>query len=154
MGKIKLRPISEEEFQVWQKSSLANYALEKEKNGLTKTEAEAVAKSSFAELLPDGPRSKNQFIYSVIEKSSDKLVGTFWWALKANNKAWVYDIELKKEFRGLGYGRETMLLGEQDVKSKGSTRFELHVFGHNKIAQSLYRSLGFQPINIVMAKDL
>ncbi|MGZ3693204.1 MAG: GNAT family N-acetyltransferase [Bdellovibrionota bacterium] len=154
MEKIELRPISPEEYEKWQAASRAHYAIEKEKSGLTKEEAIEEAESSFRRLLPEGARTPDHFIYSVIEKSSNRVVGTFWWTLRKNNRAWVYDIMLGEESRGKGYGRATMLLGQADMKAKGVTTLELHVFGHNDIAQNLYRSLGFQATNIVMSKKL
>lgn len=45
-------------------------------------------------------------------------------------------------------------VAQADVKSKGFDRLGLHVFGYNKPARQLYRSLGFETTNIVMYKNL
>jgi ribosomal protein S18 acetylase RimI-like enzyme len=154
MKKVELKPISPEEYSSWSKSAQATYALEKEKSGLTKQAAEEEAEKAFRTMLSDGPNTPDNFVYSVVEIASAKVVGTLWWQKREKNTAWVCDIILNEDARGKGYGRETMLLCQEAVKAQGIPTLGLHVFGHNEIAQNLYRSLGFSPTNIVMSKKL
>jgi ribosomal protein S18 acetylase RimI-like enzyme len=154
---IYLRPITSAEFDKWKVHSIENYKKEKEKSGLTPEDAQIVAERSFKSLLPEGENSPNQFIYSVVEKASEEVIGTLWWGLQGEGKVkspWIYDIELQESARGKGYGRATMLAAEKDIKGKGYNKLGLHVFGHNKVARGLYESLGFQTTNVVMSKDL
>lgn len=154
MKQIELRPISPEEFEHWRVASRKKYAAEKEKSGLTKEAAKAEAERSFSTLLPEGEKTPRHHIYTLVESASGEAVGTLWWNHKEDNTSWIYDIVLKEEFRGRGYGRATMQLAEADMRAKGVRRMGLHVFGHNLIAQNLYRSLGMEVTNLVMQKDL
>lgn len=155
MEKIYLRPITHEEFVKWKAHSFENYAKEKEKSGLSPEDARADAEASFRKLLPEDEKSRNQFLFSVIEKATGRLIGTLWWGLQNNGKSpWIYDIELYPESRGKGYGRATMLEAEKSVKEMGFNKLGLHVFGHNLVARSLYDSMGFKATNVVMSKDL
>lgn len=157
MEKIYLRPINREEFVKWKAHSFESYKKEKEKSGLSPEDAALIAERSFNSLLPKDELSENQFIYSVIEKASERVIGTLWWGLQGegNSKSpWIYDIELKQSSRGKGYGRAAMLAVEAIVREKGYSKIGLHVFGHNKVAHGLYESLGFQTTNVVMSKHL
>ncbi len=149
--------MTEEEYLVWSIHSKENYAAEKEKEGLSSDDAKAEAEKSFERLLPQGKDTPNYYLYTVMEVSQNLPVGILWWGVQkqgSKSVAWIYDIELRPELRGNGFGRATMELAMKDALSKGYERLGLHVFGHNKIAQSLYQSMGFEPTNIVMYKNL
>jgi RimJ/RimL family protein N-acetyltransferase len=157
MEKIYLRPIQEEEFARWKANSFENYVKEKEKSGLSPEDARLVAERSFNTLLPNGPDSPGQTIYSIVERSSETVVGTLWWGMQreGNSKApWIYDIVLEESARGKGYGREAMQAVEKALKELGHKKLGLHVFGHNTVARGLYDSLGFRATSIVMNKEL
>lgn len=150
-----IRPITEEEFTTWRKGSFENYAAEKTKEGLSGEDARAEAEASFNKLLPEGSKSKGHHIYSVVNDGA--VIGTLWWGISKQGKAevpWIYDIMLEPGSRGKGLGRRVMEWAEKDVRSKGFAKLGLHVFGHNKVARSLYESLGFETTNLVMYKKL
>jgi len=157
MKKILLRPMSDLEFDSWQTYSRKNYAEEKEKEGLSKKDALAEAEQSFSRHLPQGKSTPDHYVYALTLKGEDAPIGCLWWGIHKHGSkkvAWIFDIELQPEFRGQGLGRAAMELAQSDVKSKGFQRLGLHVFGHNKAAHSLYQSLGFEPTNVVMYKNL
>jgi len=68
--------------------------------------------------------------------------------------AFVYEIEIGTDHRRKGYASEAFGLLEHHAAAKGATGIQLHVFGHNHAARALYERLGFQPINIVMGKQI
>lgn len=149
--------MSDDEFAAYLEIALPEYASEKKKGeSLTDEQALKVATDSYNQLLPDGVRSTDQHLFSIIEIKSQKVIGTLWFALKTQPReyAWVYDIVLNPEARGQGYGSQTMLLLEAEVKKLGINSIGLHVFGHNQIATSLYEKVGFRTTNRVMVKDL
>ena len=157
MEKIYLRPITQEEYLKWSVHSLEGYAKEKEKSGLSPEDARQVAEQSFKRLLPDGERTQGQFLYSVVEKSSEKVVGTIWWGFQGEGQVknpWIYDIELLPDARGKGYGRATMEAAEKVLKGQGYKKLGLHVFGHNAVARKLYESMNFQATSLIMSKIL
>jgi GNAT superfamily N-acetyltransferase len=157
MRSIFLRKMNEEEFSIWKTHSKKNYAKEKESEGYTPDDALELSEKSFSSLLPEGIHSPEQFLYTVVDKENSTPVGILWWGLQKQGKLklpWIYDIEIKEEFRGKGYGRLAMLAAEKDVKEKGYNRLGLHVFGHNKSARALYESLNYQAKNVIMQKEI
>jgi ribosomal protein S18 acetylase RimI-like enzyme len=157
MQSIYLRKMNEEEFSVWKAHSRKNYAKEKESEGYSPEDALELSDKSFSSLLSEGIHSQDQHLYTVVDTENLKAVGILWWGLQKQGKQklpWIYDIEMKEEYRGKGYGRLAMLAAEKDVKEKGYHRLGLHVFGHNKSARALYESLNYQTKNVIMQKDL
>lgn len=149
--------MNSEEFQQWKEKSHGDYAKEKESEGLSAEDAKAVADKSFRDLLPENERTPNQFLFTIREADSANTVGVLWFGLsKQGSKLlpWIYDIVIEEKMRGRGFGKLAMLAAEEEVKKLGYNRLGLHVFGHNKIAQSLYQSLGYATKNIVMQKEL
>ena len=81
-------------------------------------------------------KSKNQYLYT-IENDNNENIGIIWFSSDSNhgdNELFLCDIEINKEFRGKGYGRESMDLLESKVKEFNIHTISLHVFLHNKIA--------------------
>ncbi len=157
MSKLQLRAMTDADYETWKFHSRLNYAKEKEKEGLSREDAEAEAEKSFERHLPNGKDTPGHFIYAVTTIDEASVVGYLWWGLQNHGSKkvpWIFDIELKDAFRGKGYGRATMMLAETDVLAKGFDRLGLHVFGHNKVARRLYDSLGFEVSNQVMYKNL
>lgn len=152
---ILIRPITEEEFVHWKKGSRENYAREKEKEGLSREDALAEAEASFQRHLGQGKDSPNHHVYSIT--LGGNVIGTLWWGAQKQGTAqvaWIYDITLVSTQRGKGLGKRTMEWAMADAKTKGFGKLGLHVFGHNKIARSLYESLGFETTNLVMYRKL
>ena len=79
--------------------------------------------------------------------SEGKLVGNTQINLqaKAIKHIGVFGISLAKEFRGEGIGTLLMekLIGEAKQHLKGLKIITLEMFGNNKIAEKLYRKMGF-----------
>lgn len=149
--------MSNQEYLFWCARSESDYAADKiAANGLTQAEAEEISKSSFTTLLPDGLPSKDNFLFSVW-KDSERIVGYLWFAIRGvqdNRKAFIYDLVIEKEFRGQGFGRQTMILLEAEVRLRGLKHIGLHVFGFNDRAIGLYKSLGYGVTDLVMEKAL
>jgi len=157
MSTLKLRKMTDTEYETWQAYSQVNYAAEKEKEGLSAEDAKLEAEKSFARHLPKGQETPDHHIYAVENTNDGVVVGHLWWGLQNHGSKtvpWIFDIELLPQLRGKGFGRATMKLAHDDVLAKGFDRLGLHVFGHNKVARSLYESLGFEISNMVMYKDL
>jgi ribosomal protein S18 acetylase RimI-like enzyme len=66
----------------------------------------------------------------------------------------VYDVHLRENARGRGYGRAAMLLAEDEARRRGCPRLSLNVFGRNEVARGLYRSLGYEENAVAMSKSL
>ncbi|MCL4337275.1 MAG: GNAT family N-acetyltransferase [Candidatus Thermoplasmatota archaeon] len=153
---VNLVPITDKEFDAFLDKSVKNYAIEKVKSGNWPEEGSLErSMAEFKRLLPNGKDSKDNFIYKIVESATGEPVGTIWVALTQRGElpgAFIYDIEVNEKHRGKGYGKEAMKELEKVVTSLGRDRISLHVFGHNKVAISLYQSLGYQVTNINMSK--
>lgn len=158
MKPVSLRPITEGEFADYQQLTMKTYAEEKVKGeSLTSEEAQKESERAFAHLFPEGLRSDGQFVFKIIENSTQERVGTLWLGTKKTAKgkyAYVYDITLDDRFQGKGYGKAAMLLAEEEALSRGLKKIGLHVFGHNTRARNLYEKLGYRATSILMSKDL
>ncbi len=154
---IKLKKMTEEEYLNYMKTALPSYAEEKIKGeGFSAEDALKVAQDSYKRLLPQGLSTENQFLFSVIESGSNKVIGTLWFAKKVEHSksyAFIYDIILSPEMRGKGLGKMLITLTESEVRKLGLNSIGLHVFGHNEIAIQLYEKTGFRTTNRIMVKD-
>ena len=83
-------------------------------------------------------------------------VGTLWVGPNSERAgvAFVYDIEIVQERRGLGFGRAAMTAVESLVKEAGETEIGLNVFGFNEPARRLYDSLGYRVVATVMTTTI
>ena len=150
-------PMSETEYNAWAPRSRESFAADKMRaNDLTKAEADKVALEAFNRLLPDGLNSKDNFLFAARDEKQNTL-GFVWFCLRGeedNKRAFICDVIIDEPYRGKGYGRQLMLLVEQEVKAKGLSRIGLHVFSFNETAIRLYRSLGYITTDLTMEKDL
>jgi ribosomal protein S18 acetylase RimI-like enzyme len=84
-------------------------------------------------------------------------VGTVWFALRdsgVGRSVWIYDIIIHENFRRKGYASRTLDLVEERARDLGAKSVELHVFGHNHGARTLYEKLGYNITSITMAKPV
>jgi GNAT superfamily N-acetyltransferase len=137
--------------------SRAEYAIEIERNGgLSAAEAEAKAARDFESLFPGGRPIEGQYLFVVEDVESGERVGRLHFAERplGSTRMWLYDIAIEEQKRGHGLGRKAMALLEAEARRRGFTRIELNVFGGNKTARSLYRSLGYRELAVEMGKEL
>ncbi len=84
----------------------------------------------------------------------DKKVGYIWFEIRQKKDAYIWDFLIFKEFRGKGYGKESLKSLEQYCKKYDVPKISLNVFGNNEIAIELYKKIGYRVIAMTMAKDL
>lgn len=157
MPNLELRVATPDHYESWRKSSITGYAEEIAKAGHSSAEeAKIKAQESFAQLLPDGQQTKDHYIYSIYSKDLNTNIGLIWFHMKpgANRIAFIYDFEIKEEFRGKGFSKTSLQITEARMKELGALSSALHVFAHNKIAVHLYQATGYQVTNLNMKKSL
>lgn len=141
------------QFQVYLERAVIEYASEKVKAGNWQEDESVIkARRAYEELLPNGEKTENQYLYSIEEDG--KQVGVIWLGKKSNTTGFIYDFYILEQYRGQGYGKQAMKLIEEEGKKLGLTKIGLHVFGHNKVAISLYEKLGYEVTNINMIKKI
>jgi ribosomal protein S18 acetylase RimI-like enzyme len=155
---IRLVELDEAPFQEYRKHLVRDYAADKVQAGdWSRAEAESKAAKDVDGLLPEGPVTRNHFLYTVTDDSIPAEVGIVWFALTdsgVGRSVWIYDLIIHEDFRRRGYASQTLNLVEQKAARLGATRVGLHVFGHNKGAQALYKEQGYNTTSITMAKPI
>jgi ribosomal protein S18 acetylase RimI-like enzyme len=150
---VTLKPMTSEEYDKFFDRAVKNYADEKAAAGnWSKEEALANSKKDFDRLLPDGPNSENNHLFTIWDEETK--AGAIWLAEIGNETGYIYDIYLEPEHQGKGYGKQAMLEIEKAAKDLGLSKIELHVFAHNETARNLYEKLNYETTNIIMAKKL
>mgnify|MGYP002525204266 CR=1 FL=1 len=156
MTDILLRKMIESEFVEWEAYSIGEYAKDKMKAlGITEPEAQKLSVESFATLLPDGIATSDNYLFVIIRDGVN--LGYIWFALQSERgvtSAFVYDLEVKPEFRRKGIAESTMLLLEGEARAVGAEKISLHVFGQNTGALNLYSKVGYRITDYSMAKTL
>lgn len=156
---LRLRPLREDELPAYIAHGRADYERDMvEHAGVSPKAAKKKASDDWSRLLPDDTAPPGNYLFAVEDAESGERVGDLWWAEREGEPdgkaAFVYAIEIFPDFRGRGFGREGMLLLEDDVRSRGLSRINLNVFGGNKVGRSLYHSLGYAETAVFMAKNL
>lgn len=151
---ITLRSMTEAEYNDYLEPSIVHYARDHVEAG-TWTEEESLekARKEFQDLLPNGLATPNHYLFTLVNEEQQK-VGMLWFALRGPSTAFVYDVAIDGRFRRLGYGSQAFLEMENKVLALGATRISLHVFGNNQPALNMYKQLGYETTNVLMAKKL
>ncbi len=80
-----------------------------------------------------------------------------WFAVQADRPhpvAFIYDFVIFEEYRRRGYGEQALLTIEDKVRELGFDTISLHVFGHNRAAQTLYDKVGYAVTDLWMSKKI
>jgi ribosomal protein S18 acetylase RimI-like enzyme len=111
----------------------------------------------FDQSLPQGLATPDNYLYEIGDETTGATVGILWFAVVVKNglkSAFVYDVEVKAEFRRQGHARAAFTALEPQVRALGLSGIGLHVFGHNPGARALYDSLGYAITGVNMLKNL
>ena len=150
--------MSEAAFEAYLARSIPEYAEEKVRAGSWHPdEALRMSQEGHDKFLPEGMATPGHFLFELVEASTHHVVGNLW--LFIDDKArpprsWIYDIAIEEPHQRRGLGRAALKLAEEEAGRRGSTLMELHVFGWNTRAISLYENSGYGDVDMVMAKPL
>lgn len=141
-ARVTLRPMTQEEFAGYRDHLVTAYAQEMVDSGAFDEMSSALAASeqSSQELLPEGPDTPGQHVWSAVD--GDTVVGILWIHVEGAS-GYIYDIEVREEQRRRGYGREMLDAGARAAVELGATTLGLNVFGHNEGARALYERAGY-----------
>ncbi|MGP3635071.1 GNAT family N-acetyltransferase [Streptomyces sp. 24-1644] len=155
-GGLVARSMSEEEFRRWESAAITAYAQDWIDRGVPAGQAMRKSEADHARLLPNGLSSEGVRLHVLVHDG--EAVGHIWVARYEQAPGawigWVYDVEVREEYRGRGYGRALMLEAEGMALAAGVDRLGLHVFAANTPALRLYESLGYETTNHNLAKPL
>lgn len=151
-----LDPMIEKEYADYFEVLIADYAKDNIEAGYwDAADALELSRKATLGLLPQGVKTPNHYLYVVRE--GEQRVGIVWMKANvdtANKNGFIYDIAIDESQRGKGYGRQAMQLIEEKARELELGQMGLHVFAKNKVAFTLYESLGYETKSLNMIKDL
>ncbi len=155
-GIVSLRKMTMAEYADWHENSVRAYAGDKRQSlGIGEAQALELSRGSFADLLPEGLATPDNYLF--VAQRGGATLGWLWFAVKTERgvtSAFVYDLEIKPEYRRQGTASAVMGLLENEARVRGAAKIALHVFGHNAAARDLYAKVGYRITDYSMAKDL
>ncbi|MBM7440847.1 GNAT family N-acetyltransferase [Streptomyces sp. HB132] len=150
------RPMTEREYAEWAATSAETYAREWVERGVPEEQARRKAETDHATNLPDGLATPGMYFHVLVHDGA--VVGHVWVARRdmpdGDDLGYVFDVEVREECRGRGYGRALMHLAEDVTLDAGLGLLGLHVFTTNTPALRLYESLGYEVTQYNLAKAL
>jgi ribosomal protein S18 acetylase RimI-like enzyme len=153
---LTLRPVTQAEYDEWLPRQETGYAQMIIDSGSHPPEAaREKARRDTQRTFNAGLATPGQLVFRVL--ADGQPVGWLWLAVPGPDDpamAWVYDIEVDQARRGHGYGRQAMQLAEQEARARGMTSIGLNVHGQNRVAISLYDSMGYTVTAQQMKKPL
>jgi GNAT superfamily N-acetyltransferase len=161
MATLRFVPLPQTEYDRWWAWATRDYADEHVKSG-NWTAGDALEKSEaeFRKLIPQGAATPGHFLFGLEESDDRQSVGIVWFRADRGPDAprppvvFIFDLLVYEPFRGKGYGAQAMGLIEGRARELGFDTVSLHVFGHNKVALSLYQKLGYVATNVLMSKKI
>uniref|UniRef100_UPI00114D219A GNAT family N-acetyltransferase n=1 Tax=Streptomyces lushanensis TaxID=1434255 RepID=UPI00114D219A len=139
------RPMDEAEYAAWEAQAVESYAQSWIERGTPPEQARAMSETSHRNLLPGGSATPGTALHVLVHDGT--TVGHVWVASRevraGRSGSYVYDVAVKADLRGKGYGRALMLHAERIALEAGSELLGLHVFAGNTPALRLYESLGY-----------
>lgn len=154
---VKLILIDEGDFTTYLESQITQYAEDKIRAGTwNENEAIDLSRESFAKLLPDGRNTVGHSIMTITDEATTDKVGILWveWKNMEHKSSYIWDLVIYEKYRRRSYGTLALKSLEKMVKDRGLSSITLHVFGHNKPAVSLYKSLGYFCTDMIMKREL
>lgn len=152
---ILLKPMSKEEFTQYFENKVVRYAEVLSQNVHEEVNEQPISKAHrlLHNLLPKGIETPDHYLFHIV--NDDQTIGYVWIKVEKEKKsAFLYEIYLFEQFRGMGFGTKVMTTMEEWILQQGITYFKLHVFGSNTGARKLYEELGFEIAGINMIKTI
>ena len=150
--------MTEAEFAAYMAKAIPEYAkAHLDAGDCDESDAMTLAKADYDDLLPEGLATKGQHLYTIRADGEADPVGMAWFASRerrGKNSAYIYDLQVRPELRGKGYGKATLVALDEMLLSMGIRRVSLNVLGWNTRAQALYERQGFTISAIGMVKNL
>jgi GNAT superfamily N-acetyltransferase len=156
--RLRMDPMTDAELTTFIEDSRRVYIDDRVTNGgEDPRDAEEIEERQFAEYFPDGRPATDHQLFTGRDVATGETIGILWMFERrsaAGTSAFIYDIEVRQDRRGQGWGRELMTYAELWAAEHGAREIALNVFGGNAVARGLYASLGFSERSVAMAKAL
>lgn len=151
---LRVRPMTEAEYAAYREASTAAYAHELLASGAAEDAqaAQVEAAETNARVLPQGMQTPGQRFWTVLTPD-DREAGLLWVHFQ-EQQAYIYDIEMRPEMRGHGYGTRALRFASVQARELGIEVLALNVFGHNDAARRLYMREDFVETEVVWSAAL
>lgn len=154
---VTFSPMTETDFEAYIRKSVPEYAYDQMVSGnWTAEEAAAKARAEFQQMLPNGIRTENAFLYVMLNEEENK-VGMVWYYIdptRTRKTAFLIDFFVFSESRKKGYEKEALALFEQTARQQGVEKIELQVFTHKSEEVTFYIETGYKTTSVLFSKDL
>ena len=145
---VIIREMTDEEFKTFYQWSIEHQAAELVSNlHIDPEDALRTATEEISKMLPNGVKTENNNIFSIIEQDCAEFVG-FIWTLHENNtgktQCFICDFAIWEHYRRKGYATNALQLAEKYAFDAGCLESVLFVSDNNKAAQALYQKCGYQ----------
>ena len=155
---VTLVPMTQQEFERYLEYAIQDYAEAHVKAGDGDLAEMLVAsKGEYDALLPNGLASPTQHLFSIFADAAPEPVGLVWFESRerrGKKSAYIYDIQVRPELRGKGYGSAALRAVDAKLREMGVGRVALNVMGWNTRARELYEREGYTVAGIGMHKVL
>ena len=129
---VSLIPMSEASFLNYLEQAIPSYAQVNIDSGRwQETGALTRSKQSHDRFLPDGLKTKNNYLFNIIEHQTSQAVGHTWLEIQnsaSTKAAFIFDIEIYPMHRRQGYAKSSLGCIEKLAASLGAITLGLHVF--------------------------
>lgn len=143
---VRFRRMTDDEFKIFEERAILDYSKDLVRSGsCTEEESFNHAKDQFEDLLPDGNDSRDNYLNMIISEKDESL-GILWSLKYSENTLFIADFLVYDQFRGKGYGKESLKLLETQAKELGLSKIMLHVFQFNSSAYHLYEHMGYKTV--------
>ncbi len=150
---VALRPLHPHEFAGYRESFIRDWAADLARvEQLSLAEATLQATRRTDASLPDGVATKGHQLHAILH--CDVRVGTLWFSVDAEGRAFLDDITVDEPFRRQGHARRALQLFEALARAQGLAHIDLHVYRDNPGAIALYEQLGYRVTGLKMRKAL
>lgn len=142
---LNLQPMTSQEFNWFKNYTITTYAQNKIhlKEWLI-SNAFHQAKQAFELLAPQGLRTSNHYFLTLTLSASSQKIGSLWFAINRQKSIlFLYDIYILPTFQRKGHATQVFTNLENYASELALNHIQLHVFGNNQAALSLYQKLGF-----------
>lgn len=155
---IELAEMGEPDFEVFKARTVKDYAEARIASGdWAAKDADRLAREAFDKILPNGLLTHQNDLWNIIASDQKCVIGSVWVQLRSRGTkqtGHILDIFVTESYRRMGVGRKAMKLVEDRLRVQQIDEITLNVFGYNTAAFELYKSLGFQVVELSMCKDI
>lgn len=150
--RLRIRPLTPNEFTTFRTTFILDWAADLAHiDNLSPSDAVSEATRRTDASLSDGLETEGHYLFALVQ--AENLIGTLWFSV-TNQRAFLDDLTIHKDYRGRGHGQGALELFEAEVLKLGLKRIDLQVYVHNPRAISLYEKSGYRSTGVNMRKFL